>query len=52
MPMAGNHRIFGRSHGEVKEVEKGRTEDVVGSFVRMMVLYKARPVEYVFGWLR
>lgn len=27
-------------------MEKGRTEDVAGSFVRMVVLYKARPVEY------
>lgn len=30
----------------MKEVENGRTEEVVGSFVRMVVLYRARPVEY------
>lgn len=31
---------------KMKEVEKGRTEEVVGCFVRTVVLYRARPVEY------
>lgn len=30
---------------KMKEVEKGRTEEVAGSFVRTVVLYRARPVE-------
>lgn len=29
---------------KMKEVEKGKTEDVIGSFVRMVLLYRARPV--------
>lgn len=30
---------------KMKEVEKGRTEEDCGSFVRMILLYRARPVE-------
>lgn len=29
---------------KMKEVEKGKTEEVTGSFVRMILLYRARPV--------
>lgn len=28
----------------MKEVEKGKTEEVTGSFVWMILLYRARPV--------
>lgn len=29
---------------KMKEVEKGKTEEVIGSFVLMILLYRARPV--------